>query len=65
MILIEIIMIIMSTERKTMNLKVKTPTTVIKMIIKAGIIITIKEMIIKKITIQVVIMAIKLKGNAM
>jgi len=50
---------------RTMNLEVKTQTTIIKMIITAGIIIIIKEMITKKITIQVIIMEIKLKDSAM
>lgn len=60
----EIIMIITSTDI-IMNLEVKTQTTIIKMIITAGIIIIIKEMITKKITIQVIIIEIKVKDNAM
>lgn len=62
-IMIKIIMIITSMDR-TINQEVKTLTTIIKMIITAGIIIIIREMIIKKITIQVIIMAIKLKVSA-
>lgn len=62
MIVIEIIMIITSMDR-TMNQEVKTLTTIIQMIITAGITIIIREMIIKKITIQVIIMAIKLKDS--
>lgn len=46
LIMAEIMMIITSTDR-TMNLEVKTQTTTIKMIITAGIIIVIKEMITK------------------
>jgi len=57
-------MIITSTDR-TMNLEVETQTTIIKMIITAGIIIIIKEMITEKITIQVIIMEMKLKDSAM
>lgn len=64
LIMTEIIMIITSTDI-IMNLEVKTQTTIIKMTITVGIIIIIKDMITKKITIQVIIIKIKVKDNAM
>lgn len=57
---VEIIIIMMSMKKITMNLKVKAPTTILKEIITGGIVI-VKEMII----IQVIIMAIKRKDSAM
>jgi len=60
----EIMMIITITDG-TMNQEVKTQITTIKMIITTGINIIIKEMITKKIGVQVIIMEIKLKDSAM
>lgn len=74
------IMMVMSMNKIATNLEVKTPTTIIKMIITTGMIIIIKEMIIiikemmfiiikemitKNITIPVIIMVIKLKDSTL